>query len=111
MGDLSDRREARRFVMTLPVRVLAHDASGPELKAHTRDVSYRGLYFLADATFTDGTEIDFIITLPHQMIAAGDVNIRCHGQVVRVEQSENGKNGIAARIDRYEFIPVRASAA
>ena len=97
--------------MTLPVRVLAHDASGPELKAHTRDVSYRGLYFLADATFTDGTEIDFIITLPHQMIAAGDVNIRCHGQVVRVEQSENGKNGIAARIDRYEFIPVRASAA
>ncbi len=41
MGDLSDRREARRFVMTLPVRVLARDASGSELKAHTRDVSYR----------------------------------------------------------------------
>ncbi|HVM74764.1 MAG TPA: PilZ domain-containing protein [Candidatus Saccharimonadales bacterium] len=111
MGDLSDRREARRFVMTLPVRVLAHDANSPELKAHTRDVSYRGLYFLADASFTDGSEIDFIITLPHQMIAAGDVNIRCHGQVVRVESTDNGKVGIAARIDRYEFIPIRASAA
>ena len=46
MADLSDRREARRFVMTLPVRVMAHDANSPELKAHTRDVSYRGLYFL-----------------------------------------------------------------
>jgi hypothetical protein len=111
MGDLSDRREARRFVMTLPVRVLAHDTSSPELKAHTRDVSYRGLYFLSEARFDDGTEIDFIITLPHQMISAGDVNIRCHGQVVRVESTDNGKTGIAARIDRYEFVPIRASAA
>ena len=111
MGDLSDRREARRFVMTLPVRVLAHDTSSPELKAHTRDVSYRGLYFLSEASFDHGTEIDFIITLPHQMISAGDVNIRCHGQVVRVESTDNGKTGIAARIDRYEFVPVRASAA
>ena len=111
MGDLSDRREARRFVMTLPVRVLAHDASSPELKAHTRDVSYRGLYFLSEANFEGGAEIDFIITLPQQMISAGDVNIRCHGQVVRVESTDNGRMGVAARIDRYEFVPMRASAA
>jgi hypothetical protein len=111
MGDLSDRREARRFAMTLPVRVLAHDAKSPELKAHTRDVSYRGLYFLSDARFENGSEIDFILTLPQQMISAGDVNIRCHGQVVRVESTDNGKTGIAAKIDRYEFVPIRATAA
>lgn len=113
MSDLSDRREARRFAMTLPVRVLAHDANSPELKAHTRDVSYRGLYFLSDGRFESGSEIDFILTLPQQMISAGDVNIRCHGQVVRVEQAgESGsKVGIAARIDRYEFVPMRATAA
>jgi hypothetical protein len=111
MGDLSDRREARRFTMTLPVRVLAHEANSPELKAHTRDVSYRGLYFLSEARFENGSEIDFIITLPQQMISAGDVNIRCHGRVVRVESSENGKMGVAAKIERYEFVPVRASAA
>jgi hypothetical protein len=111
MGDLSDRREARRFTMTLPVRVLAHDVNSPELRANTRDVSYRGLYFLSEARFEDGSEIDFIITLPQQMISAGDVNIRCHGKVVRVEPSNNGKTGIAAKIDRYEFVPVRASAA
>jgi hypothetical protein len=111
MADLSDRREARRFTMTLPVRVLAHEASSPELKAHTRDVSYRGLYFLSDARFENGSEIDFILTLPQQMISAGDVNIRCHGRVVRVESGENGKMGVAARIERYEFVPVRASAA
>jgi hypothetical protein len=111
MGDLSDRREARRFVMTLPVRVLADDPNGPELKAQTRDVSYRGLYFLSEATFESGSEIDFILTLPQQMISAGDVNIRCHGKVVRVESIDNGRTGIAARIDRYEFVPMRASAA
>jgi PilZ domain len=111
MGDMSDRREARRFVMTLPVRVLARDASGPELKAHTRDVSYRGLYFLTEARFEDGSEIDFILTLPQQMITAGDVNIRCHGRVVRIETDENGKTGIAAKIEKYEFVPIRASAA
>jgi PilZ domain len=111
MGDLSDRREARRFVMTLPVRVLAHDSNSPELRANTRDVSYRGLYFLTDARFEDGSEIDFILTLPQQMIAAGDVNIRCHGKVVRIESTENGKTGIAAKIERYEFVPVRAPAA
>jgi hypothetical protein len=111
VGDLSDRREARRFVMTLPVRVLAHDASSPELRASTRDVSYRGLYFLSDARFDDGTEIDFILTLPQQMISAGDVNIRCHGKVVRIEPTENGKTGIAAKIEKYEFVPARAPAA
>jgi hypothetical protein len=111
MGDLSDRREARRFVMTLPVKVLAHDAQSPELKAHTRDVSYRSLYFLTDARFENGSEIDFVLTLPQQVISAGDVNIRCHGRVVRVETSDNGKTGIAAKIEKYEFVPVRATAA
>jgi hypothetical protein len=110
MGDLSDRREARRFAMTLPLRVLAHDPNGPELKAHTRDVSYRGLYFLTEARFDSGSEIDFILTLPQQMISAGDVNIRCHGKVVRVEPTDNGKVGIAAQIDRYEFVPIRSAA-
>lgn len=111
MSDISERRVARRFQMSLPVRVLAHDAHSPELKAHTRDVSYQGLYFFVDASFENGAEIDFILTLPKQMLAAGDVNIRCHGQIVRVEPRANEKLGIAARIDRYEFIPVRASAA
>jgi PilZ domain len=111
MSDLSDRREARRFVMKLPVRVMAQDAGDPELKAHTRDVSYRGLYFLSETRFEKDAEIDFIITLPQQVISAGDVHIRCHGRVVRVENSDNGRTGIAAKIERYEFIPVRATAA
>jgi hypothetical protein len=34
---------------------------------------------------------------------AGDVNILCYAQVVRVE-SQNDTIGVAAKIERYEFL-------
>jgi hypothetical protein len=108
MTDGSDRREARRFNMTLPMRVLPRDAQSPEFIAYTRDVSYRGLYFLAEAAFKPGTSIEFVITLPEQVTRSGDVNIRCQGQVVRIEPTNNGKTGIAAKIERYEFLHAAA---
>jgi hypothetical protein len=111
MGDGAERREARRFTMSLPLRVFPREAKGRELDAHTRDVSYRGLYFLAEADFKVGSEIDFVITLPQQVTQSGDVNIRCVGEIVRIEPVENGRRGIAARIARYEFMPAAANAA
>ncbi len=92
MGDASERREARRFTMTLPLRVFPHESRGLELQAQTRDVSYRGLYFLAEAKFDLGSSIEFVITLPQQISQSGDVNIRCQG----------------AKIDRYEFVQAAA---
>lgn len=103
LGDGSERREARRFNMNLPMRVLPQQGHSPELRAQTRDVSYRGLYFLADASFEIGSAIEFVITLPRQVTRADDVNIRCQGQIVRVEPTSNGRTGMAAKIERYEF--------
>ena len=111
MSDGSERREARRFNMNLPLRVLPREAKGRELNAQTRDLSYQGLYFLAEADFQVGNDIDFVITLPEQVTQSGDVNIRCQGKIVRVETTENGRIGIAAKIARYEFIPAAATAA
>ena len=111
MADGEERREARRFTMSLPMRVLPREAKGNELDAHTRDLSYRGLYFLTDVKFEIGNEIEFVITLPQQMTQAGDVNIRCLGEVVRIEPTENGRVGIAAKIARYVFVPIAATAA
>jgi hypothetical protein len=108
MSDGADRREARRFNMTLPMRILSLDSVSRELKAFTRDVSYRGLYFLAEAEFKLGSAIEFVITLPEQVTRSGDVNIRCHGQIVRTEIMQNGKTGIAAKIDRYELLHAAA---
>jgi hypothetical protein len=93
------------------MRVLPREAKDREVDASTRDVSYRGLYFLADANFKIGSEIEFVIILPQQVTQSGDVSIRCLGEVVRIEPTENGKVGIAAKIARYEFMPAAATAA
>jgi len=92
------------------MRVLPRGDKGRELDASTRDVSYRGLYFLADAKFEIGSEIEFVIILPQQVTQSSDVNIRCMGEVVRIEPTQNGKAGIAAKIARYEFMSAATAA-
>ena len=104
MAQPIDRRASRRFTMSLPLTVRTNGPDAKERKGETRDVSFRGLYFLADAEFEPGNSIEFILTLPREITLAGDVHIRCAAEVVRVEPSE-GRRGVAARIDRYEFLP------
>ena len=112
MADGSERRVARRFTMSLPLRVLPREARTSELRTQTRDVSYQGLYFVAEAQFEVGSEIEFVLTLPKQIAAEStEVDIRCRGQIVRVEANPDGHVGVAAKIERYEFIPAAASAA
>lgn len=105
MGNGIERRASRRFTMTLPLVVQSADQNGAvEQQGETRDVSFRGLYFLTEAVLEPGNEIEFILTLPKQITLVGDVRIRCFGSVVRVEP-HNARRGVAARIDRYEFLP------
>ena len=111
MPDGADRREARRFSMSLPMRVLPRETRKEELRANTRDVSYRGLYFLSETKFEVGHQIDFVLTLPQKVSQTGEVDIRCFGKVVRVEAGTNGTMGVAAKIERYEFLPASATAA
>lgn len=94
--------------MSLPLTVRSVGPDGTvEQKGQTRDVSFRGLYFLIDALVEAGKEIEFVLTLPKEVTMAGDVHIRCFGQVLRVEK-HNGRRGVAARIERYEFLPAPA---
>lgn len=91
-------------MMTLPL--LVRSSRGDESiqrKAQTHDVSFRGLYFTVDEPFDPGSEIEFILTLPKEITMAGDVHIRCFARVVRVVPLE-AHHGIAARIERYEFL-------
>jgi hypothetical protein len=102
-----ERRSSRRFTMTLPLTVRQSGTDSSERQGQTRDVSFRGLYFLSDAEFEPGSSIEFILTLPREITLAGDVHIRCYAEIVRVEP-HNGRRGVAARIDRYEFLPASA---
>ena len=77
------------------------------MTTQTRDVSFRGLYFLLEGDFRVGSNLEFVLTLPKEVTMAGDVQIRCTGLVVRVEDQKE-RHGIAARIEKYEFLPARA---
>ena len=77
-----------------------------EASAQTRDVSFRGLYFSIDKDLQPGSPIEVVMTLPKEVTLAADVRIRCIGQIVRVEKpEESGKRGVAAVVERYEFLP------
>lgn len=103
-----ERRAARRFSMNLPVKVrFSAGENITERQGETRDVSFRGLYFMIEASVETGSSIEFVLTLPQQITLAGDVNIRCYARVLRVD-AKNGRRGVAARIERYEFLPATA---
>ena len=91
--------------MALPLTVRSSGPDGDtERQGRTRDVSFRGLYFTPEGALEMGASIEFVLTLPQQITLAGDVHIRCYARVLRVEP-RNGDRGVAARIDRYEFLP------
>lgn len=105
MDNAVERRAARRFSMMLPLKVrFSKDDDLIEKHGETRDVSFRGLYFTTEGTLETGASIEFVLTLPQQITLAGDVHIRCYARVLRVDP-QNGNRGVAARIDRYEFLP------
>jgi hypothetical protein len=105
MESAVERRAARRFSMMLPLKVrFSADSGVIEKRGETRDVSFRGLYFMIEAIVEAGSPIEFVLTLPQQITLAGDVHIRCYARVLRVE-AHNESHGVAARIERYEFLP------
>lgn len=86
--------------MKLPLTV---KVSGAAMNAETREVSSRGVYFYMEKGVKNGTPIEFMITLPHEVTLAGPVRVRCLGHVVRSEPREENRVGVVVAIDRYEF--------
>ncbi len=106
--ETTDRRTARRFNLALPLLIrFTRNGNTEEKIAHTRDVSFRGLYFMMDAPPEQGSSVEIVLTLPQQITLAGEVRIRCFANIIRVEERDNTL-GVAASIDRYEFLSAAA---
>jgi PilZ domain len=100
----AEQRGTRRIALTLPVAVRFPESEGPELAAHTKDVSARGIYFYMDTPPQTGSRLEFTLTLPPEITLTEEIRVRCVGKVVRVENPNPGKVGIAAAIEQYEFL-------
>lgn len=103
-----ERRNAQRFNMQLPVDVSAPTPTGPvAASTHTRDLSFRGVYFTFDRDLQVNSPIDIVLTLPKEITMLNDVRVHCVGRVVRVDREDagaSGQVGVAAVIERYNFL-------
>lgn len=103
-----DRRSTRRYDLNLPIIVDKYSPQTAEsLVGKTRDLSIRGIYFTAGQELLPGWEFDFTARFPAALTQGKEVSIRAHGKVVRVEKEkadDNERVGIAAVIEKYEFV-------
>ena len=99
-GKESPIRSAVRFPLRLPVAV---KDGLDEHQAETQNISSGGVLFAVDAEMKVGTEIEFAIAMPSEVLGAPtDVLVNCVGRVVRCSQ-EAGRRTVAAIIDEYRF--------
>ncbi|MBI4479912.1 MAG: PilZ domain-containing protein [Acidobacteria bacterium] len=103
----TEKRRAKRFPMRLPVAVKAEQLKSEKQVVETRDVSSSGVYFEFGTPLEVGASVEFLLTLPEPITKGSPVRIRCIGKVVRVEKNSSGEKGhlgVAATIERYEFV-------
>jgi len=101
-----ERRRAHRFELQSPVIIRWKDgAQAREALTVSEDVSSNGIYFILPEGIKDGTPVEVEMTLPNQITLAGPVRVRCLGQIQRCEPTEGAKSGLAAAIEKYEFLP------
>lgn len=103
-----EKRGARRFPLRVPVSVNRNGADSNSAKesAQLRDVSARGICFYLDSGIEQGAHIGFTLTLPPEITLTESIRVQCLGRVVRVEDGvSEGKVGVAAVIETYEFLP------
>jgi hypothetical protein len=99
-----ERRNAQRFRIKLPMTVRwTNESAVGEARTESKDVSSRGVYFFLPKDVKSGSPVEIVLTLPHEITLAGPVRVRCLGRVSRSE-GEEGRSGIVAEIERYEFL-------
>ena len=101
----TERRSAQRFRIKLPmtVRWTSGSAIG-EASTESKDVSSRGVYFFLPKDLKNGSPVEIVLTLPHEITLAGPVRVRCLGRVHRNDAPQEGRAGVVAAIERYEFL-------
>jgi hypothetical protein len=97
-----ERRVGQRFELHLP---LAVHFGGRTVHGFTQDLSGRGIFFYAEAALTDGSVVELTFTMPSEITLAESMRVRCRGHVLRVSASDGEKNGIAVRLDSYQYLP------
>ena len=98
----NDRRSDQRVPISVPVKV-RHQ--GSEHEAVTRDLSSSGIFLYSESGMKAGSKLDLVIMLPAGLGLGPGGWTLCQASVVRMEESNGKGMGIAATLDRIEFLP------
>lgn len=103
---MTERRSTTRYPLKLPLSVRPPGVSvAGEILTECRDVSSRGLYFFLEQPLNSGAPLEIMLTLPSEITRGEPVRVRCQARVQRTETIKKGRVGIAAKIERYRFLP------
>jgi hypothetical protein len=112
---MGERRQARRYEVFLPLQVCVSRQRPAEFTtAQLRDISRSGIFFHSNEAIIPGTGVELTFALPgeHQ---DHSVLVRASARALRVsplESEANPRYGVAACIDRIDFVrPVSTNAA
>ncbi|MGO9402166.1 MAG: PilZ domain-containing protein [Terriglobales bacterium] len=98
----TERRSGQRVPIRVPVKV-RHQ--GSEREGITRDLSSSGIFLYSESGIKAGSKLDLVIMLPAGLGLGPGGWTLCQASVVRMEESDGKGMGIAATLDRIEFLP------
>ena len=105
MSNPRERRTAKRTPVQLPVKLRAQGSKAPEQSAQTRDLSSSGIFLYSESAIAPGAKLELVLMLPSELGLGPGGWTLCQASVVRVEQSDGKRVGVAATLDRIELLP------
>lgn len=71
----------------------------------TRDLSESGVFLYSESALEAGAKLELVIMLPGGLGLGPGGWTLCQASVVRVEESDGKRVGVAATLDRIELLP------
>ncbi len=99
----TDRREAQRYAVSVPLRVRFGKGTAPEELVATVNLSERGVYFETESPVREGLPVHLTLEMPEEVTGVPVTLWNCAGEVVRVERRDaSWKVGVGVRIDHWK---------
>jgi hypothetical protein len=101
---MGERRQARRYGVSLPLQVFLSNRSVQAYTAQVLDISRSGIYFESRVAIDAGVALELAFALPTD---ATSVLVRASARALRAARIEGGSAplyGVAATIDRIDFV-------
>jgi len=100
-----ERRRQERTPVRVPVKVRSRNSDAPDVSGQTRDLSSSGVFLYSESALEAGAKLELVIMLPGGLGFGPGGWTLCQASVVRVEESDGKRVGVAATLDRIELLP------